>query len=247
MEIISMNPSAYWSDLDQSTDVQSLRYEWTVVTRPQRSTAQVVERHFNSLRPSDGGEDDDSSTPAASFFVDLVGEYIFTLVISDENGSPLSNDPCTQQERTLVINSITEHDIYLELTWTTEGDPNETDTEGTDVDLHFRSPKSQRWRELPYDCYYQNPNPDWGPVGPIGDPSLELDDVNGAGPEIISLDDPEFTDETPDSIPYQIGVHYYASGGLFTTDYGPSEVTSNIYFMGNLVGTYSKLLTGMCS
>ena len=41
------------------------------------------------------------------------------------------------------------------------------------------------------DCAYANRNPDWGDSGdPFDDPSLDVDDVRGAGPEIISLNGP---------------------------------------------------------
>ena len=160
----------------------------------------------------------------------------------DDLGFAAPSNTCPQQEATIIVNSLPDEDIHVELTWTTPGDPNETDTEGTDVDLHFRHPNAQRWNQSPYDCYFANPNPDWGPTGPIGNPSLDIDDVNGAGPENINLNDPEFTDQTTIPGPYLVGVHYYQSGGLFTADYGASEATIRIYLGGSLAGTYTRVL-----
>lgn len=240
LEIITLDGSAS-SDMDGPSGMP-ISYEWVVVSRPDGSTAQPVERFFNPLRPADGGEPDNPSTPTAQFFVDLAGEYVFNLVVTDDLGFSAPSNTCPQQEATIVVNSLPDEDIHVELTWTTPGDPNETDTEGTDVDLHFRHPNAQRWNQSPYDCYFANPNPDWGPTGPVGNPSLDIDDVNGAGPENINLNDPEFTDQTSIPGPYLVGVHYYSSGGLFTSDYGPSEATIRIYLGGGLAGTYTKVL-----
>ena len=109
--------------------------------------------------------------------------------------------------------------------------------------MHFRHPNAQRWNQSPYDCYFANPNPDWGPTGPVGNPSLDIDDVNGAGPENINLNDPEYTDQTTIPGPYLVGVHYYSSGGLFTTDYGASEYSQSEYILGgSLAGTFTRVL-----
>ena len=218
-------------------------YEWVVVDQPEGSTARPVERFFNPLRPADGGEPDDPSTPSAQFFVDLAGEYVFHLVVTDDLGFTAPSNSCPQNDAVILVNSLPDEDIHVELTWTTPGDANETDTEGTDVDLHFRHPNGQRWNQSPWDCYFANPNPDWGPTGPVGNPSLDIDDVNGAGPENINLNDPEFTDATTIPGPYLVGVHYYSSGGLFTTDYGSSEATIRLYLGGALAGTYTRNLS----
>jgi hypothetical protein len=240
LEIITLDASAS-TDMDGPSG-RPVSYEWIVVSRPDGSTAQPVERFFNPLRPADGGEADDPTTPIAQFFVDLAGEYVFNLVVTDDLGFAAPSNTCPQQDVSIVVNSLPNEDIHVELTWTTPGDSNETDTEGTDVDMHFRHPNAPRWNQSPYDCYFANPNPDWGPSGPVGNPSLDIDDVNGAGPENINLNDPEFTDQTTIPGPYLVGVHYYSSGGLFTTDYGPSEATIRIYLGGSLAGTYTRML-----
>lgn len=52
------------------------------------------------------------------------------------------------------------------------------------------------------DCAYANRQPDWGTPGdPLDDPRLDLDDVRGRGPEIISLNNPA------DGV-YQVQVHF---------------------------------------
>jgi hypothetical protein len=185
---------------------------------------------------------DDLSTPNAQFFVDLAGVYVFHLIVTDEFGFQAPSNSCPQAEASITVNSLPDEDIHVELTWSTPGDPNETDSEGTDIDLHFRHPNGGRWNQSPYDCYFANPNPDWGPTGAMSNPSLDIDDINGAGPENINLNDPEFTDQTTIPGPYIVGVHYYSSGGLFTADYGSSESTIRVYLGGVLEGTYTRVL-----
>lgn len=56
-------------------------------------------------------------------------------------------------------------------------------------------------RQVGSDCAYANRYPEWGQLGRADDPRLDMDDVRGYGPEIISLNDP--ADGT-----YQAVVHY---------------------------------------
>ena len=56
-------------------------------------------------------------------------------------------------------------------------------------------------RQTGLDCAFANRTPEWFAVGRADDPRLDIDDVSGVGPEIISLNDPA------DGI-YRIVVHY---------------------------------------
>ena len=47
----------------------------------------------------------------------------------------------------------------------------------------------------------------WGPNGEIDDPRLDLDDVNGFGPENINIEEPEVPQD------YLVGVYYYLASG----------------------------------
>lgn len=58
-------------------------------------------------------------------------------------------------------------------------------------------------RQLGTDCAYANRAPEWGSAGRVDDPRLDVDDVRGDGPEIISLDD-------PGDGSYRVVVHYCA-------------------------------------
>jgi hypothetical protein len=111
-------------------------------------------------------------------------------------------------------------------------------------DLHFAHPRAQGWGALahPYDCFSGTPLPDWGTLDEgSDDPNLRLDDTNGRGPEVITLERPEDTGPLGGS--YGIGVHYYRSRGpLGEVDFGPSVATVKIYEQERLLGTFQRLL-----
>ncbi len=56
-------------------------------------------------------------------------------------------------------------------------------------------------RSVGLDCAFANRSPEWAARGRTDDPSLDIDDVAGDGPEVISLNDP--ADGT-----YRVVVHY---------------------------------------
>ncbi|MBM4388217.1 MAG: hypothetical protein FJ088_10795, partial [Deltaproteobacteria bacterium] len=130
--------------------------------------------------------------------------------------------------------------LHVELSWDTPNDPNQYDEgpeAGSDLDLHFLHPfatgpdldgdgKPDGWFDIPYDCFWFNPNPEWGSVNPnINDnPSLDRDDTDGAGPENLNLDVPE------NGRIYKIGVHYWDDHG-----YGPSTACIKIWVWQVLV------------
>jgi hypothetical protein len=96
-----------------------------------------------------------------------------------------------------AMNHISDDGLVIRVTWDTPNDPNQLDTEGTDIDLHLLHPSGEEWNQDPWDCYFANPNPDWGPSGIPNNPYLTIDDVNGAGPEEIVYPDPLPTQEAP--------------------------------------------------
>ena len=122
--------------------------------------------------------------------------------------------------------------IVVELTWQTPGDPDESDTgpeAGSDLDLHFAHPNALQsqelpWMNQPWDCFWFNPNPNWGSVDSAeDDPIMLLDDVDGAGPEVITLPIPE-----NDTL-YHVGVHHWNDNG-----YGPSVASVRVWIAGQL-------------
>jgi hypothetical protein len=68
---------------------------------------------------------------------------------------------------------------------------------------------------------------DWGdPIKSNDNPTLDLDDTDGVGPENMNLNDPE------DGVTYKVGVHYWNDYQL-----GPSTPTVRFYIYGVLVET----------
>ena len=136
-----------------------------------------------------------------------------------------------------MVHADPTEDIHLQLVWNTPSDPDQTDVNGTDLDLHFRHPQADDWSG-PFNCSWQNPNPDWGePFDMADDPSLDIDDINGAGPENINLSNPE---NATVEAPYRVGVHYFRSDlnlGANAEMSAESEVTVRVYLSGEL--TYS--------
>lgn len=213
---------------------QGLRYQWVVLSRPPGSSSQPVESLYNPSSPADGGPPDNTSTPSALFFVDLIGEYQIELQLTDPTGYRVPSEECGESS-TLVITAKTEDEIHIELTWRTPNDPDETDFDGTDLDLHLLHPHAFGWNDTDLDCHYQNRVPSWGAPGPAGDASLDIDDTNGAGPENIHVNDPEDTSLLGG--PYQIGVHYYSP-----SVFGPSEAQIRVFLAGELDAVYTRTL-----
>ena len=209
-----------------------VEYEWVVVERPNGSTAQPVESIGNPAEPAEGGPADNKNTPTAKFFVDLVGEYVIELRVTDAFGITNPSPACPQPVARLTILSEPTEDIHLQLVWNTDADPDQTDLQGADVDLHLLHPQGSGWFGGlfgKYDCYFENTSPDWGIQGNRNDdPSLDIDDTNSAGPENINLDGPEITDTIGG--PYRVGVHYYrATLSAFEAAEVASVATLRIY------------------
>jgi hypothetical protein len=115
----------------------------------------------------------------------------------------------------------------VELTWTNPEDPDETDNVGSDVDIHVLKMGPGKWFEAPYDVYFRNPDGLWGQENP----SLDIDDRDGLGPENVQMDDPANCEW------YAIGVHYYRQF------FGTAYVTVRVYINTNLV--FEKVNTPM--
>lgn len=216
---------------------QPVEYEWVIINSPDGSTSQPYERFFNNQQPANGGEQDDRTTPTAQFFVDLAGVYTLELRVRDNLG--LGSIEC---ENPAVVTIIAQPDqaILIQLVWSTPTDPDETDSGGTDLDLHMLHPNADSWFSSPNDCHFQNPVPDWGQLeNPADDPSLDIDDINGSGPENISLNIPENTEVL--GAPYLIGVHYYSSQDRLTQfEYGPSIAKLRIFIDGELAWDFTE-------
>jgi hypothetical protein len=234
LEIITLDgtPSA-----DPGGEVK--RWVWNVIERPSGSVSQVVESLFSNADPAGGGPVDDELTSTATFFVDLAGRYVIELEVYDN----LDQASCAPNEvATVIIEAVPEKDLHIQLVWATPEDPDETDDSGTDVDLHFKHQNADdRWGSAAgnWDCYFQNTSPDWGNIGDFLDnPSLDIDDINGAGPENVNLNQPEV------GVNYEVGAIYFRAESLFgeagrdPTIEHSSFVTVRLFARGELIGEF---------
>jgi hypothetical protein len=176
-----------------------------------------------------------ASVESPTLEANVVGNYVFHLTV--RQGGTASAQPA---QATVVVAPTDA--IHVELTWHTPGDPNEADTgpeAGSDMDIHVVHPLGPANPASPdldgdghpdpyfdtlYDCFWFNPHPDWGPAGASGDPSLDRDDTDGGGPEIVALETPQ------DGVRYRIAVHYWADHA-----YGAATATVRIFVDGTLV------------
>ena len=200
--------------------------EWTLTTRPTDSAAA-----FSNA----------ADAPEQELFLDLAGTYVVELRVWDTEG--------VQSATTarLTIHAVADEDIHIQLVWDTPNDANQNDQSGSDVDLHLLHPNaSGTWNDNPWDCFWQNLIPDWGTSRPAGvdsfdcqdnpnrpgchdDPSLDIDDVDGWGPENINLNNPELDTD------YEVGIHYFSDHG-----YSVSFATVRIFIGGVLRAEYRR-------
>lgn len=175
-----------------------------------------------------------AAAPDPTFTVNVAGPYHFELRVWDGNGQ----ESCVRATALVFVNP--DEAIHVELLWHTPSDPDETDSgpeAGADLDLHFLHPFAtgedvdgdgtpDGWFDQPFDAFWFNAHPNWGSLDPSVDdnPGLDLDDVDGAGPENVNLNIPE------DGHVYKVGVHYWNDHG-----YGPSLATVRIYIYSSLV------------
>ena len=187
-------------------------YDWTLSSLPNGSAATMPNGAENRL----------------FFTPDLAGDYVGQLVVTNELGE--HSEPCET-----TLESIPAEDLWVEMYWQYVDD---------DMDLHLIAPRGS-YGSLDSDCYYLNCTPesqwfydmDWGTAGYEGDdPSLDLDDITGTGPENINIQVPQ-----TDGI-YTVIVHDYQ--GSTPDVYGPNNVTVNVYLNGSLAWTDTVAISG---
>ncbi|MCS6798664.1 MAG: hypothetical protein NZ898_09050 [Myxococcota bacterium] len=168
-------------------DGRIVSYRWRLVSSPMGSRA---------MPPSPA---DMAST---RFTPDIAGEYLLELTVTDDAGNEAR---CTVPVRALVTEGI-----RIEMFW---------DRPRTDMDLHLLRPGARAWFDDLDDCYYANcvgGGLPWGGPGTADDPRLDIDDVDGFGPENINIDRP-----APGT--YRVGVHAFRDDGVV------NRVTVRVY------------------
>lgn len=141
------------------------------------------------------------------------------------NWDVLSDDRASPQQRVDVSAIATpppleDVGLHIRMRW---------DTDLTDVDMHVLAPGGQPWT-CAGDCYFSNPNPDWGVAGMFeDDPFLDLDDVDGFGPENVNI-------QTPMPGTYRVIAQYWADHGG-----SPPEVVVEVLSFDQVVASYGPV------
>ncbi len=178
-------------------------WDWTLHSQPGGSTA---------FMPPGGAD-------RSGFAPDLAGEYVGELIVTNELG--VESDPCYA---TLTATPI--ENLWIQMYWSHTND---------DMDLHLLEPGGRT--ETNGDCYFANcvgGNLDWGVSGDSSDdPSLDMDDIPGTGPENINIDYPE-------SGNFTVLVHDYPG----STYNGGDDVTVVIFLGGKQVWTDTRTISG---
>jgi hypothetical protein len=175
-------------------------YSWALVNKPAGSAAMFSGPNTQSQV--------DLSTQAA-------GLYVVELTVNDSFGLA----SCVPARVNVQVSAPTATRFRVTLTWDTPADANQTDTVGTDLDIHYLHP-SGIWNQAPYDIFWRNTAATWAANSL---PKLTIDDVDGAGPEVIEHDAPM------DPLTYAVGAYYYADKGL-----GVSNAIVSVYVDGVL-------------
>lgn len=147
------------------------------------------------------------------FFADIAGDYEVQLVVDNSLGVRSAPARCR-------IEAIPSDELHVELTW---------DTAQADLDLHLLDGDAELF-STPGDATWCNPRPSWGASGSADNPSLDLDDRGGFGPENINI-------ETPASGEYTVAVHYFEEHGD-----DASTAIVRIYTYGELVAERTRIL-----
>lgn len=155
-----------------------------------------------------------TTNDTAYLATDIAGDYAVQLMVINSIGVPSAPKTC-------AFTAVPDENIHVELTWSTAS---------ADVDLHLLNSSGQFY-VMPDDCNWCNQGPNWGTTGSADDPSLDIDDRFGYGPENTNIDSP--ADDT-----YSIKVHYF-------TDNGDTSLTATVkvYLYGDLAGEASASMT----
>ncbi|MFW6049968.1 MAG: PKD domain-containing protein [Myxococcota bacterium] len=186
-------------------DGEIVAYRWEVTRRPAGSSNRL---------PSPDDERDTSFVP------DVAGEYVLELTVTDDDGETGSCD--------VLVTALAQEGLRVEIYWNGPpdrscGTPRVPGCDATDVDVHLLRPGREAWFDDDGDCYWFNCNAmqghrlNWFTPAREDDPRLDLDDVEGFGPENINIDEPA-------AGVYRVGVDFWDGDGSTTAD-----VVVNIY------------------
>jgi hypothetical protein len=170
---------------------------WRIISKPNESSATLTDAAGATTRLRF------SSAAGNVNGVDVAGDFTLGLVVTDDLGA-------VSTECTVAISAVPRSGLHVQLTW---------DRPDNDIDLHLTraTPHTSGWCGVD-DCYFGGTSRNWG--GGDRNPSLDIDDLEGFGPENINI-------ESPGDGNYTVGV------GMYTHD-SDSTVTVKIFVGGAL-------------
>jgi hypothetical protein len=165
-------------------------WQWEIISQPNESSVVLT----NPTGQTTGFQFDSAGGTFTG--LDVAGTYEIGLTVTDDGTPPLTSS----NEATVVLNSIPQDALHVQLTW---------DSPDYDIDVHVIKDGGPWCSQQ--SCYYGNCKqtatlrPEWdGVAGPTsGDPSLDIDDLSGYGPENVNID-------VPVNGSYRVGVHAYS-------------------------------------
>ena len=108
------------------------------------------------------------------------------------------------------------------------------DADSCDVDSHLLAPGGSFFH-CDLDCHFGNPSPEWGTPGDWSDdPFLDVDDVDGFGPEHTNISEP-----VPGAT-YRFIVHYYDDTYSFSNA-TPTNATVEVLSYGVPIATFGPV------
>lgn len=189
-------------------------YEWEIVEQPPESSVTL-----SAPNAMDTGFRFSSASGIVNG-LDVAGTFVIRLTVTDSNNAVSTNDA------RVTLNAVPTEGLHVQLSWSSSQN---------DIDLHLGRGNTPDWCSTD-DCYYGNctfSGPNWdNAAGTVGDPSLDIDDLSGFGPENTNI-------ERPVNGTYIIGVHAY--GPAFSFD--PTDVTVKIFVGGALAAEFAGQLS----
>jgi hypothetical protein len=199
-----------------SPEIFAAPLQTRTVTATATPSAGVITSTIWQLTQRPIGSAANPTTPnnlVSNLFMDLAGDYTMTFTAEDSAGASGS---CST-----ILHAIPTENLRIELSW---------NTPTTDIDSHLLHPTAPSWYHSTLDCMFINCDggggPAWGAAGTADDARLDIDDVEGFGPENINIDFPEVNTANG----YRFGAYNFTDD----SDNTPSNITVRI-FCGGIV------------
>ncbi len=175
----------------------------------------------------------------ASFAPAIAGPWGVCVAVSDADGVQGCAEVCSE------VTVVPAEALRVELLWQTPADPDPIDSgpgAGADLDLHLAMLPSDGldrdcdgqpdpWFGATWDTWWGATTQMWGVPTTADDGVLALDDSDGQGPEVATVQAPAGTSSQPQT--YTIGVHAWHDHG-----HGASQARVRVWLGGALVGVF---------